>query len=265
MKIKSRLFQLEPLKIAIAVIVIGIGGGLFTYILHELILFTTSHLKTFESFTLKTYFISLSIAFMSLFFTKKVFSDTSGSGIPFIKLSLVTKKGRLPKRMALGKFVTSLLSLSSGLSFGKEGPLVTISAAWGYLVSHLLKLNPKVTKILVSSGATAGLSAAFNAPIAAVMFTLEEVLGELNTKYLGPIIVTSVLASVTSYKLLGDHSTFVSLNYNLKIQWHLIFYLFLGILMSFVGYTYIKLTLTFKKIRKKYFDKFDYLFIFLVV
>ena len=259
-KLRS-LLKTSFYKLSIGVILIGIGAGVASYLLHETVYLTALYLGTFKTFNFTTLIISLAFALTSFFLTKYLFKDTNGSGIPQVKLALVAYKGKMPKRMPFGKFVTTFLTLCSGLSFGKEGPMVTIGAAWAHFVSHYMKLNRQMTKVLVSSGATAGLAAAFNTPIAAVVFTIEEVLGELNTKYLGPIIVTSVLASVTSYKLLGNQSTFVPLHYQFTIEWHLVFYLMLGFFMSLLGLLFTKSIIISKKIRNKYFKDYEFLFV----
>ena len=244
---------------------IGIGAGLFSVLLHQIVETISEFIGTTQAFTLKTYIFASLFGLLSYFLTKKVFHDTSGSGIPQVKLALAAYKGRMPKRMPLGKFTTSILTLCTGLSLGKEGPLVTISASWGHLVSHYFKFNRQLTKVMVSSGATAGLAAAFNTPIAAVVFTIEEILGELNTKYLGPIIVTAVLASVTSYKLLGNKSAFIPLQYKFHIEWHLFLYLALGLAMSIAGLILVKSILYCKKIRTTYFQNHEYIFIFIAI
>lgn len=248
-----------------AMVLVGLGSGLFSYLLHELVLSTSKFLGTNSAFTLRTYLYSSVLALTSYYLTKLVFKDTGGSGIPQVKLSLVVLKGKMPKRSSLGKFITTFLTLTSGLSFGKEGPMVTISAAWGHLISHLFKLNRYVTKLMVTAGATAGLAAAFNTPIAAVVFTIEEILGQLNSKYLGPVIFTSVVASVTSYELLGNKSTFVPLHYQLEHHWHLLLYFVLGFFMSFIGLVFKKLIIFFKDIKKKYFVKFEALYMLIVI
>ena len=265
MKKFNEVIKKSDYQVAIAILLIGVGAGLFSYLLHEAVHLTSHYIGTSRPFTLSAYFLSLAFAMGSYFLTKKIFNDTSGSGIPQVKLSLAAYKGRMPRRMPIGKFITSFLTLCSGLSFGKEGPLVTISASWGHLVSHIFKFNRQITKVLVSSGATAGLAAAFNTPIAAVVFTIEEILGELNTKYLGTIVVTSVIASVTSYKLLGNKATFMALNYQFHIEWHLLLYLLLGLVMSFVGHMLIRGILYFKKMRTSYFKSHEYLFIFIAI
>ncbi len=263
-KIKT-LFKVHFYKLSLAVILVGVGAGFASFLLHEFVYETALYLGTFKTFSISTFFISLALALSSFYLSKTLFKDTNGSGIPQVKLSLVAYKGKMPKRMPFGKFITTFFTLCTGLSFGKEGPMVTIGAAWAHFVSHFLKLNRQLTKVLVSSGATAGLAAAFNTPIAAVVFTIEEILGELNTKYLGPIIVTAVIASVTSYKLLGNQSTFVPVHYHFNIEWHLIFYLILGCFMSLVGHLYTQTILVSKKIRNLYFKKFDFLFVTVAV
>lgn len=252
-------------KTALAILLIGIGSGVFSYLLHVTVELVSRSIGTSTIFSFQAYVLSIIFGVSSYFLTKKIFNDTSGSGIPQVKLALIAYKGRMPRRMPIGKFLTSFLTLCTGLSFGKEGPLVTISASWGHLIAHLLKFNRQVTKVLVASGATAGLSAAFNTPIAAVVFTIEEILGELNTKYLGTIVVTSVLASATSYKLLGNKSTFMPLSYQFHIEWHLLLYLVLGLVMSIVGYLLVEGILYGKKVKSAYFKDNEYIYVIIVI
>jgi CIC family chloride channel protein len=252
-------------KVAAAMILTGLGAGVYSFLLHKGVDHIVEELGTGLSFDLQTYFTAIFIALLSYLATKFFFKDTNGSGIPQVKLSLTAYKGKMPKRMSFGKFITSFLTLCSGLSFGKEGPLVTISAAWGRLVCYAFRLNREVTKTLVTSGATAGLAAAFNTPIAAVVFTIEEILGELNTKYLGPIIVTAVIASVTSYELLDKKSTFVTLHYGFHHWWHLFLYMLLGAALSIVGFIFVRSIILAKSIRNKYFQKSDFLFVIVAV
>lgn len=251
--------------VGISALMIGIGAGFASFSLHYLVDLVSGLLKTTQTFTVTTYFFSLVFALASYLLTTSIFKDTNGSGIPQVKLALAAFKGKMPRRMPLGKFVTSFLTLCSGLSFGKEGPLVTISAAWAHLIAYLFRLNRQLTKILVASGATAGLAAAFNTPIAAVVFTIEEIMGELNTRYLGPIILTSVIGSVTSYKLLGSHAVFPQLHYGFHIEWHLVFYLLLGLLMSLVGFVFTRSILTAKAFRQNYFAGREIVFVIFAV
>lgn len=247
------------------VIILGFSSGLISYLLHEATHLMTHLLRTGEVFSFPTFVYAFLITSTSLFLTKNLFIGTEGSGIPQVKLSLVALKGKMPKRMPFGKFLTSALSLSSGLSVGKEGPMVTISASLGHLYAHLLKLPQQSLKLMVIAGASSGLSAAFNTPIAAITFTIEEILGEFKTKYLGPIIIASVLASVTTFRLLGVKPIFPHLDYELIHEWHLVFHFLLGIIISVLGFSWIKTILFFKNLRQLFPSYFNYIFCLLVV
>ncbi len=259
------LFKSEFYKFSFGVFLVGCGAGLASYLMHIVIDLLKRYAKTDGPFGLTAIGFSLAFTGVSYLLTKTWLQDTTGSGIPQVKIALVAFKGRMGKRLPGGKFITTILTLASGLSFGKEGPMITIGASWGHLVAYILKLNRQLTKLLTTAGATAGLSAAFNTPIAAVIFTLEELLGQLNTKYLGPIILTSVLASVTSYKLLGNQTTFIHLSYKFNIEWHLILFLVLGLIMSSVGFIFVRSIIFAKDIKKKYFKEKNFLFIVIVV
>ena len=265
MKKFNEVFEINFFKLSAAILLIGVGAGFFSYLLHIAVSFISDKAGTDIKFTIKTMIVSFCFVLISSLLTKYLFKDTNGSGIPQVKLSLAAYKGKMPRRMPFGKFFTTLLTLCSGLSFGKEGPMVTIAASWAHLVAHLFKFNRQITKVLVTSGAAGGLSAAFNTPIAAVVFTIEEILGQLNTKYLGPIIVTSVIASLTSYKLLGNTTTFITLGHKFNIEWHLILYLLLGLTMSIIGFLFVNSVLRIKDIKRKYFVGNEYLFLMFVV
>jgi chloride channel protein, CIC family len=261
----GQVLKIEFYKVASAVLLVGFGAGVFSFLLHKSVHSFSAMVGTLSQFTVQTYIFAIILSVGSYLLTKFLFNHTNGSGIPFVKLGLIALKGKMPRRMPFGKFLTTFLTLSSGLSFGKEGPLVTISASWGHLVAHIFKLNREITKVLVASGATAGLAAAFNTPIAAVVFTVEEILGQLNTKYLGPIIFTSVIASVTSYELLGNKATFIPVHYQFTEKWHLILYLSLGLVMSILGNLWTKLIIFFKDLKKNYFGNLDFAFIIFAI
>ncbi len=243
----------NKLKLSFAIVLVGVGAGLITHLFHIGVKKASQLIGTNKEFDLETFAISFLMLSLSYLLAQKVFSDTQGSGIPQVKLSLAAFKGKMPKRMPFGKFINSFLTLVSGLSMGKEGPMVAVSASWGHLISHFMKLDRRMTKTLVASGASAGLAAAFNTPIAAVIFTVEELMGELNTKYLGPIMITSVIASVTAFELRGNVSTFIPLNYSFEKDWHLFLYIIVGLIMSMVGNKWVSTILFLKKMRTNFF------------
>lgn len=117
----------------------------------------------------------------------------SGSGIPQVEGVLFRKLDMTWWKVILGKFIGGVLSIGSGLSLGREGPSVQLGAAVGQGFSRVFKRVKIEEKYLITSGASAGLSAAFNAPLAGVMFALEEV-----HKSFSPLILLSALTSALS-------------------------------------------------------------------
>ena len=117
----------------------------------------------------------------------------SGSGIPQVEGVLLRKLDMNWWKVLLGKFVGGFLSIGSGLSLGREGPSVQLGAAVGQGFSKIFKRVKIEERYLITSGASAGLAAAFNAPLAAVMFSLEEV-----HKNFAPLILLSTLAAALS-------------------------------------------------------------------
>ena len=173
--------------------------------------------------------------FISGYLTTRHFPGTSGSGIPGIRVALAVFHGKITFLQTVMKFITSVLSLSSGFSLGREGPTAAIAAGVGSYFGQIFHLSKKKVKALVAIGAAGGIAAAFNTPIAAVVFTLEEIVGDLNAKVLGNIIISSVIASVAAHLLMGNNPTFETLAFELKHPSELIYYISVGLFSSVLG------------------------------
>lgn len=162
-----------------------------------------------------------------------------GSGIPQVKLAFAVKSGRMRLRDALGKFVLSSVQIGSGASLGREGPTVHICAAIASSLGRLVALSPRNARRLLPVGAAAGIAAAFNAPIAAVTFTIEEVVGDLDQTVLSGVVVASALAAVIERGVLGEHPIFeVPHAYNLNHASSLIVYALLGVSAGLVSHLF---------------------------
>jgi CIC family chloride channel protein len=155
--------------------------------------------------------------------------EARGSGIPQVKTAYLLQGGRLPARVIPAKMFLPALNIGTGASLGREGPSVQICAAIASLLGRVFDLSREGLRSLVPVGAAAGLAAAFNTPIAAVTFTLEEILGDTAAKPLGSIVIASVIASVVERSLLGEHPLFTVPPYRLTNPSELPFYLFLGV------------------------------------
>jgi CIC family chloride channel protein len=159
-----------------------------------------------------------------------------GSGIPQVKVAYAVKGGRLPLRDAVGKFLIGALQIGSGASLGREGPTVHICAGIASFFGRTFALSQKNLKRLLPVGAAAGIAAAFNAPIAAVTFTIEEVVGDLDQTVLSGVIVAAAIAAAIERGILGEHPVFtVTGNYGLHYASSLFSYAFLGVAAAFVS------------------------------
>jgi CIC family chloride channel protein len=124
-------------------------------------------------------------ALASGFLLFRYFPDARGSGIPQTKAALFIYQGYISLRTVLAKFWLCSISLASGIALGREGPSVQIGAGMASVMGRRLGLSPDRVKSLLPVGAAAALAAAFNTPIAAVLFTLEEVMGDMHAPVLG--------------------------------------------------------------------------------
>lgn len=159
-----------------------------------------------------------------------------GSGVPQVKVAYEIKGGRLPLRDAIGKFFIGVLQIGSGASLGREGPTVHICAGIASALGRTFALSQKNLKRLLPVGAAAGIAAAFNAPIAAVTFTIEEVVGDLDQTVLSGVIVAAAIAAAIERGVLGEHPVFtVAGNFGLHHFSSLFFYAVLGIAAAFVA------------------------------
>ncbi len=258
-KLRSSLLSLlhrekgEESTFLFLTILTGILAGLVTVSLDFLIHNIIDFVGTNKPFDLKAFILGGLLIGISGWISTRLYKSTSGSGIPGIKIHLVVHHGRISFRETIAKFVTTVLSLSSGISLGKEGPVVTICSGIGSKVGQYFHLSKKRMKALVAVGSASGIAGAFNTPISAVVFTLEEVVGDLNTKYLSSIIIGSVVAAVTGHVLLGERSIFTQVHYRLNNPSELIFYLIIGVVAAVMGPVWMKTTLQLRKLSVKVF------------
>ncbi len=129
--------------------------------------------------------------------------EAAGSGVPRMKLAYWKDLGWLPWRAAAVKFAAGILSIGGGASLGWEGPSVFIGSAVASNVAGLRGAGRRERRGPALSGSSAGLAAAFNSPLAAITFAIEEVVGDLDNKFLGGVVLASVLGAFTVHAALG--------------------------------------------------------------
>lgn len=134
--------------------------------------------------------------------------SAAGSGIPQVKLAFWKDMGDIPFRVVWVKFIAGALSVGGGASLGREGPSVQLAAGLSSQLSGALGLPKHKRRVACAAGAAAGLAAAFNTPIAAVTFVLEEIIGDLNSRMLGSILLAAVVGALVAHGLLGEQPAF---------------------------------------------------------
>jgi CIC family chloride channel protein len=160
----------------------------------------------------------------------------AGSGIPQVKVAFALRYGLITVKETIGKFVLCALQIGAGASLGLEGPTVQICAGVSSLMGRAAQLSPQSRRRMASVGMSAGIAAAFNAPIAAITFTLEELIGDLDQTMLAGVIVSSALAALVENRILGNHPIFqVPRHYTFDKASALIWYAILGVLAAFVS------------------------------
>ncbi len=171
----------------------------------------------------------------------------AGSGIPQVKAAYVLRNGSITLRETVAKFVFCVVQLGTGSSLGVEGPTVHICSGVASQLAKLARLSPKNQRRMTSVGMAAGIAAAFNAPIAAITFTLEELIGALDQTMLSGVIVAAALAAVVEHTILGANPIFhVPHNYSLGAASSLIWYALLGLLAALVSVGFTDALLYFR-------------------
>ena len=179
------------------------------------------------------------------------FPDARGSGIPQTKVALAVHGGRITLRTVLGKFWLSVGSLASGVALGREGPSVMVGSGIASVMGRALGLKRQKIEALIPVGASAVLAAAFNTPIAAVLFALEEVVGNLHAPLLGSVVLITATAWMVMNLLLGDQALFNVPAYELAHFSELGFYIILGVIGGFVSVFFVR---TLLRIRQCFLD-----------
>ncbi len=234
-------------------LIVGVCSGLIAVLIRESIHFLTHHLGTYHAFTFETLWKAGLLVLVSAIITSKFYPSTSGSGIPNVKIALVVNNGKISFGDWVAKMIASVTSLASGFSLGREGPTVAVCSGLASSLGHMLSLSKNKIKALVSIGAAGGIAAAFNTPIAAVIFALEEVVGNLNTKMLGSMVISTVIAAITASFFVGNQPVFTPVAYTWHDSHEMAIYLAIGILASFIGPLWVKTVLKLREINKSVF------------
>ncbi len=173
----------------------------------------------------------------------RFFPNARGSGVPQTKAALFAHGGVITLRTLLGKFFCTAATLASGIPLGREGPSVQVGGGIASVLGRYLGLSAERVKALIPVGASAAIAAAFNTPLAAVVFSLEEITGDLHAPILGSVVLASAASWFVLRLLLGNHPLFHVPQYQLANPLEFGIYAVLGVAGGLVSVAFTKLLL----------------------
>jgi CIC family chloride channel protein len=166
-------------------VIAGLSAVLFTLAIDGIARFSFG----FDPAPVRMFLVPVTVSVATGMLLAWVFPDVRGSGVPQTKAAYHLYRGVIPPHVPIGKFITGALCIGSGHSMGREGPSVQIGAGLASIIGRWLGLPTNRVRDLIPVGAAGALAAAFNTPIAAVLFALEEIIGDLNASLLGSTVV----------------------------------------------------------------------------
>lgn len=246
--------RIKDIKLLFYGIIVGLFAGIFSSFYRFVISEIEQIIKIIIKATRVTNFVYIILIvaciIISIIVTKIINYEPlcSGSGIPQVEAELKGYLDPNPYKILFAKIFGGSLTALCGFSVGREGPSIQIGAMCGKIVSKIFKKNKTSENFLITCGASAGLSAAFNAPIAGSLFAIEEVHRHISKKLLVVCMSASITADFISKTLYGTKTVF-SLRLNnllpLKSYWLIVFF---GIFLSLLGVLYNLLMKLFMKI-----------------
>jgi CIC family chloride channel protein len=174
--------------------------------------------------------------------------EAKGHGVPEVMQAVLVRGGYIRPRVAIVKALASAVTIGTGGSVGREGPIIQIGSSLGSTVGQFFRVKSKRMKTLVGAGAAAGIAAAFNAPVAGALFALEIILMDYAVAQFTPIVIASVMATVVSHTFEGDFAAFQVPHYEIISRWEVGFYFILGLLSGLVSWLFIKVLYFFEEL-----------------
>lgn len=242
-----RLLASEDFVLVFTALLVGVGAGLGAVLFRYLII----GVERLAYDTIPSWFPSLGRGVVLVvppiggllvgILIYRFAQEAKGHGVPEVMEAVALRGGRIRPIVALVKALASALSIGSGGSVGREGPIVQIGSALGSTVGQLFRLSDERVRNLVACGAAGGIAATFNAPIAGVIFALEIILGEFSVAYFSTVVMSAVTASVIGQAVFGASPAFpVPIEYHVVNVLEFALYPLLGLLAAVVGVAFIR-------------------------
>lgn len=166
--------------------------------------------------------------------------EAKGHGVPEVMEAVALRGGVMRTRVVIVKTLASAITIGSGGSVGREGPIVQIGSAIGSVLGQWLRVPPRQLRTIVGCGAAAGISATFNAPIAGALFAVEVIVGDFAVTQFSPIVISAVVATVASRWALGNHPAFEIPEFELGGPLEIFPFMAVGVLAGLVGTAFVR-------------------------
>ncbi len=243
----SRLKQSDYTLMILLAALIGVGGGFgaigFRYLIRlaQWAAFGSweYHLKVAQGFPWYLLILIPAAGLLIIYpLVTRLAPETKGHGVPEVMEAVALRGGVIRPRIVIVKAVASAISIGTGGSVGREGPIVQIGSAFGSVMGQLLRFSAARIRTLVGCGAAAGIAGTFNAPIAGSLFAAEVILGDFGVPQFSPVVISSVISTIICRHYLGDMPAFIMPRYELISHYELLPYALLGLLAGVVGVTF---------------------------
>lgn len=245
-----KFLRLEEHRVFIGLtVVIGLVAGLAAVLFHLAIEYLTQLFfgAMEDPSLLRLILVPTLVSIVTGWLLYKYFPDARGSGVPQTKTAYLLHDGVISARTPFAKFLLGALTIGAGHSMGREGPSLQIGAGLASVLGRWFHLSKEHVKNLVPVGGAAAIGAAFNTPISAVLFALEEIVGDLSGALLGSTILASVSATVLARSILGNEPIFNVPAYELAHPAELLAYAGLGVIGGFVSVAFSRGLLRLRK------------------
>ena len=178
--------------------------------------------------------------FVAWWVARKFAHEVAGDGVPEATAALAVHGGRIPGKVVPLKLLATAVTVGTGGSAGREGPIVQIGAGVGSWVSRRFDLGEDEVRSLVAAGAGAGIGASFNAPIAGMLFALEVILSSFSARHMSSVVVASVAAAVTTESIVGEELALSAGVYRMQSFAELIPYAAMAIVIVAMGFFFLR-------------------------
>ena len=206
----------------IIAVFIGILGGIFSWLFRLLI--GTIHNLAFAGEWSAHYdanvhtpgswlgwliiFVPVLGGLVVVYLIKNFAPQAKGHGVPEVMHAIYHKRGVIPANVSIVKALASAITIGTGGSLGREGPIVQISAAFSSFIGKIARLPVSQRNLLIACGASAGIAATFNAPLGGILFSIELLLVSINSRTILPVAISTVVAANVGHYLIGSEPAF---------------------------------------------------------